>query len=247
MGNVNEKGLDCNQCESEPAKETWPGKTAELMGFLRDNAQNEEAKKLIEDTIGPMVRRLGEIADGGKWPLADNVDDGHLAQLADDVAALTGRPAVRCITISMSEPCQKPTWMSEEAYQRARLTSLVDDIKHSFDAMILYLDPSLFATSNYVPDNFATILQDNLKVMSWKRLLVDCLWHGGLGDNGCRKFWLELQVYIETHMALSMYSGIKGDRVQTQRLARIVEAYAAGMLILGFKRDEPDVLLVLVA
>ena len=145
----------------------------ELMTFLNDNAINTEAKAIVAG-LEPLLRRLAEIAESGRFPLAKEAGGERLKQIAGDVT-LTGIRVSRCAVVSASRPFPKPGWMSEAAYRASLGANLRE---------------SLFCCLGFA---------------------------------------------------------LAGDRERAERLARVVESYADGVMPLSFKRDEPNVLLVLVA
>jgi hypothetical protein len=196
-----------------------------LMVFLNDNAINTEARALVAG-LEPLLRRLAEIAESGRFPLAKEAGGERLKQIAGDVT-LTGIQVSRCAVVSASRPFPKPEWMSEAAYRASLRTSLRASLG---DSLWYNLEDSL-------GDRLGDSLRDSLR--------------DSLGDILGASLRDSLGASLEDSLGDSLFCclgfALAGDRERAERLARVVESYADGVMPLSFKRDEPNVLLVLVA
>jgi hypothetical protein len=188
-----------------------------LLAFLKDNAKSDEARALVAELVEHMLRRLETVVASDEWLLIAEADEKGLERLAADVGELVGRPNLRCMTVSVSHPFHRPDRMS--------VTEVLDNLGlHGTleDCLWTSLGRSFLADLEH--DLYVSLLVSLHK--------TDLLRH------------LSNDHFISLILCLSF--AIVGDRERTERLARILEAYAVGVMPLGFKSVEPDVLIVLV-
>jgi hypothetical protein len=201
-----------------------------LMTFLNENAESDEAKALVAEQE-PLLRRLAGIAESGGWPLAKNPDRERLARLAVDVAALSGRKVSRCATVEASDPFPQPKRVGR-AYQ----ASVWDGLGDSLGKTLLWGE-----LDNLVPNQLLYSVLSCLEAdlcaglrYSFRAIFQNSIW-----------ICLEARLWETLRMTLFLYVGfiLVGDLERTERLSRIVEAFADGVMPIGFKADKPDALL----
>jgi hypothetical protein len=196
-------------------------------------AVNSEATDLVAG-LEPLLRRLAGLAGGREWPLAgpETATPERLRQLDDDVAALTGmHVAARAAAVALST------------------LPAMDSLEDKFMFIMYSLGDGLW-------DRLGDDLSDHAG------LLVGRLWESlepGFKEGiEARLRTCLVGFSLKTSLWNSLWAGVQlclgfavvGDRERTGRLARVVWAFADGLMPLGWKPGEPgepESLIVLVA
>jgi hypothetical protein len=202
-----------------------------LKNFLKENGCQDP-----EGALAPL-EKLFQIAESGQYPLAP-VEEIYREALIEVVASATGRPASKIVLISLSDHFlnfPKPDWMDQGVYEKSFGDSLVINLEVSFGYS---LRDSLWGFGNSLGDILQVTLEIALEVNLGKNLRDNFI------DSPSDRFkgilWDNLDVSIFYYLGFCLLN----DQQQIAKLRPLVELWSK-CLILGFKKDEPETLLVI--
>jgi hypothetical protein len=216
--------------------------------YLRSAAKTDEARQLVEELAAPLLRRLANMSGNEGWKLADPAaaTPARLAQIAADVAALTNR-RTRAAAFSLSAPFPKPEWMTEAAYEHACQSGYRVNQRSN-----LWMSLANSLRSN---------LWMSLGVDSWSEIWT--FFETEIHKSFLASFELGLPTTVPASLneiqKTNLYKillvssffcfgfAVVGERERTERLARVVEAFADGLIPHDWCQSEPELLIVLVA
>jgi hypothetical protein len=196
-----------------------------LKNFLNDNGCQDFEGALAS------LEKLFQIAESGQYSLAP-VEEIYREALIEAVISATSRSVSKVVFISLSNTFPKPEWMTQEAYE----TSFRDSLGDSFGVS---LGDSLWTILRF---RLGAILGDSLGI-SLGISLVDSL-VDSLGDSLGDSFGVSLGVSLMDSIFYYLGFCLLNDQQQIAKLRPLVELWSK-CLILGFKQDEPETLLVI--
>jgi hypothetical protein len=204
-----------------------------LKNFLKENGCQDPEGALT------LLEPLYQIAESGKYPLAP-IEEIYREALIEAVISATSRSVSKVVFISLSNPFPKPDWMTQEIYEKSFRDSLGDSFGHSYLASYL----------NSLRDNLGDI---RLKILSRRlsSILSESLssslldsFSGSLRnkfrDSHINGLWTILRGSLFCYLGYCLLN----DQEQIAKLRPLVEILSK-CLILGFKQDEPETLLVI--
>lgn len=204
------------------------------MSVNRELLKNFLATSGCQDPEGALapLEKLFQIAESGQYLLAP-IEEIYRESLIEVVASATGRPVSKVVFISLSNPFPKPEWMTQEAYDTSFRDSLGDSFGDSLGAS--FWTSLRFRLGLSLVDSLRVSLGDSLG----DSLGVVSLWDSVRLSLGA-SLWDSLGASIFYYLGFCLLN----DQQKIAKLRPLVELWSK-CLILGFKQDEPETLLVI--
>lgn len=184
----------------------------------------------VEGALSPLTR-LFDFAKLNEYPLW-SPNEINQPKLRKVVALATGRPVSKIAFICLSNPCLKPEWMTQELFK----ASLRSCTEYSFGhSLLASLGSDLRESLDYkIWANISTYLAEGLGYALSVNIIGAGLWDN-IGGSIKESLWNCLHSYLG--------SCLINDQEKIKALRLLVEFWSV-CLILGFKDDEPETLIV---